>query len=311
LLPLAILVRIFANPVANVFQKQLTQRSGHPVFIIAVVHAALTALCLPYCMIPGALQVGSGLWPNMVVAALLAVAGNVLLVYALSETDLSVLGPINAYKSVVGLVLGIFLIGERPTPLGLAGVLLIVAGSYFVIDKSIDQPADPSTKLGTDPARSRGVSNPFVRFFSERGIQLRFAALFFSATEAVFLKRAIVVSSPITVLVLWSVLGFLIAGTGVAALLRRDVVRQVLILRQAGGTYAQLAIATGVMQLATLLTFRHFHVGYSLALFQLSTIVSVVLGRRYFGESHFRERLVGSLVMTVGAALIVVFGHRS
>ena len=292
---LFVLVRIFANPVANVFQKQLTQRSGHPVFIIAVVHAALTALCLPYCMIPGALQVGSGVWPNMVVAALLAVAGNVLLVYALSETDLSVLGPINAYKSVVGLVLGIFLIGERPTPLGLAGVLLIVAGSYFVMDRSINQPA----------------SNAFVRFFSERGIQLRFAALFFSATEAVFLKRAIVVSSPITVLVLWSVLGFLIAVTGVAALFPRDVTRQVLILRQAGGTYARLAIATGVMQLATLLTFRHFHVGYSLALFQLSTIVSVVLGRRYFGESHFRERLVGSLVMTVGAALIVVFGHRS
>lgn len=295
MLSLAILVRIFANPVANVFQKQLTQRSGHPVFIIAVVHAALTALCLPYCMIPGALQVGSGVWPNMVVAALLAVAGNVLLVYALSETDLSVLGPINVYKSVVGLVLGIFLIGEWPTPVGLAGVLLIVAGSYFVIDRSISQPAD----------------NAFVRFFSERGIQLRFAALFFSATEAVFLKRAIVVSSPITVLVLWSVLGFLIAVAGVAALLRRDVARQVLILRQAGGTYARLAIATGVMQLATLLTLRHFHVGYSLALFQLSTIVSVVLGRRYFGESHFRERLVGSLVMTVGAALIVVFGHRS
>jgi drug/metabolite transporter (DMT)-like permease len=292
---LFVLVRIFANPVANVFQKQLTQRSGHPVVIIAVVHAALAALCLPYCMIPGALQFGSGVWPNMVVAALLAVAGNVLLVYALSETDLSVLGPINAYKSVVGLVLGIFLIGERPTPVGLAGVLLIVAGSYFVMDRSINQPAD----------------NAFVRFFSERGIQLRFAALFFSATEAVFLKRAIILSSPLTVLVLWSVLGFLIALTGVGALVRRDVARQVLILRQAAGTYALLAIATGVMQLATLLTFRHFHVGYSLALFQLSTIVSVVLGRRYFGEGHFRERLVGSLVMTVGAALIVVFGHRS
>ena len=248
-----------------------------------------------YCLIPGTLQLGSGVWPNMVVAALFAVAGNVLIVYALSATDLSVLGPINVYKSVVGLILGIFLIGERPTLVGLAGVLLIVAGSYFVMDRSINHPSN----------------NAFVRFFKERGVQLRFAALILSATEAVFLKRAIVVSSPITVFVLWSVLGLLIALTGVAALLWRDVARQVVILRQAGGTYALLAIATGVMQLATLLTFRQFHVGYSLALFQLSAIVSVVLGRRYFGEGHFRERLAGSLVMTVGAALIVLFGYRS
>jgi hypothetical protein len=53
---------------------------------------------------------------------------------------LSVLGPINAHKSVVGLVLGIFLIGEVPTLLGAAGVLLILAGSYFVVERDLHQP---------------------------------------------------------------------------------------------------------------------------------------------------------------------------
>jgi hypothetical protein len=35
----------------------------------------------------------------MLIAVVLAVAGNVLLVYALRSADLSVLGPINAYRS--------------------------------------------------------------------------------------------------------------------------------------------------------------------------------------------------------------------
>jgi drug/metabolite transporter (DMT)-like permease len=64
------------------------------------------------------------------------------------------------------------------------------------------------------------------------------------------------------------------------------------------------------MQLATLLTFRDLQVGYALALFQLSTLVSVLLGQRYFAERNIRERFIGSVVMAAGATLIVLLGHR-
>jgi hypothetical protein len=47
-------------------------------------------------------------------------------------------------------------------------------------------------------------------------------------------------------------------------------------------------------------------VGYSLALFQLSTIVSVLLGHRYFQEKDVGKRLVGAAVMTAGAIIIVI-----
>lgn len=289
-----VLLRVLANPISNVFQKQLTQRLAHPLFVIAVVHATLTVACLPWLARHG-LNISTTVWVNMLIAAVFAVTGNVLIVYALREADLSVLGPINAYKSVVGLVLGVFLIGERPTPIGLTGVLLIVGGSYFVIDRKISQP----------------FSNAFVRFFSERGIQLRFAALFLSATEAVFLKRAIVLSSPATVFVLWSVLGFVMVTAWALISLRRELANQFVVLKAAVGTFLSLASATGMMQVATLLTFRDLQVGYSLALFQLSAVVSVLLGRRYFAESNIGERLIGSVVMAAGAALIVLFGHRN
>jgi drug/metabolite transporter (DMT)-like permease len=220
------------------------------------------------------------------------VSGNVLLVHALRSADLSLLGPINAYKSVISLLPGVFLIGEVPTRMGVTGILLILAGSYILVDRRVDQP--------------RG--NAFVQFFRERGVQFRLAALVLSATEAVFLKKALLLSSPLTTFVFWSILGLPIAA--VVLMLRRRLHEELRSLRENGAAYLSLAIATGIMQLATLVTFGTLQVGYALALFQLSTPISVFLGYRYFQERHIRKRLLGSAVMAAGALLIVVFGRR-
>jgi drug/metabolite transporter (DMT)-like permease len=291
---LFVAARIVANPVANVFQKQLTQRSAHPLFIIGATHALLTPMSLPFLFDLTDLEHGSEFWTYMLSAALLAVAGNVLLVYALKRADLSVLGPINAYKAVIGLVLAVFLVGEVPTPMGGLGVLLVLAGSYLVVDD--------------DPSRPR--RNAFVQFFRERGIQLRLAALALSATEAVFLKKALLLSSPLTTFLLWSILGLPIAAFAVVLLMGDRIESQLASFRDNWLSFVSLAIATGLMQLATVFTFSTLQVGYSLALFQLSTVISVLLGHRYFQERNFRKRLVGSAVMAAGAALIVVLGSR-
>jgi drug/metabolite transporter (DMT)-like permease len=282
-----------ANPLSNVFQKQLAQRSDAPLLIIAVTHGLLTALALPFLAgIPlGAL--GMDFWVNLLIAVVLAVAGYVFLWYALRCTDLSVLAPINAYKAVLGLLLAVVLIGEVPTAFGLIGVGLIVAGSYFVIDRVPGQ----------------AHSSAFRQFTREPGVQLRFAALICSATESVFLKRALLLSSPITTFLLWTVLCFALGAIG-TVLLRSKIVAEVTRLRSDWRTLLWLAASTGLMQVTTLVTFGKLQVGYSLALFQLSTLISVYLGHRYFQESNIRRRLLGSLIMVIGAMLIVTLGAQ-
>jgi drug/metabolite transporter (DMT)-like permease len=267
---LVVLARIVANPVSNLFQKQLTQRPAHPLLIIGVTHALLTLLCLPtwYWI---SWPVGAQFWANMLLSAALAVASNVLLVFALRSSDLSVLGPLNAYKPVVGIIAAIFLVGEIPSLPGVAGVGLIVAGSAFVVDR-------PS-RVGW-------------------GVQLRLAALVLSATEAVYLKKALLVSTPLTVFVFWSMLGVPMAGF--ALLLFRERVARGRLDR----TYVWLALTTGIMQLATVYALGQMQVGYALALFQLSTLISVFLGYRYFKERQIRKRLIGAVIMMAGAILI-------
>ena len=289
---LFVVTRIVANPVSNVFQKQLAQRAADPLVIIGVTHALLTLFALPLLPLVRSFTLAPAFWGNMGISAVLAVTGNVLLVYALRSTDLSVLGPINSYKAVLSLVLGVFLLGEVPTAFGLAGVLLILAGSYFVVDPS--------------PEEAR--RNAYVRFFRDRGVQLRFAALAFSATEAVFLKRAILQATPGITFLFWSILGLPVAAAAVVILLRRSVGREVERLGRYWRTCLWLALTTGLMQATTLFTFDDLQVGYSLALFQMSTLISVFLGYRYFEEANIQRRLVGSIIMVAGAVLIVGLG---
>ncbi len=285
---LFVAARIVANPVANVYQKQLATRGAHPLFVIGATHLLLTLAVMPFAASTGTAR--ADFWTSMAASAVLAVAGNVLLVYALRSSDLSLLGPINAYKSVLSLVLGVFLVHEIPSLAGLAGVLLIVAGSWFVVDRATESE----------------TSNAFVRFFHERGVQLRFAALICSATEAVFLKRAILASTPLTTFAWWVMLGLPIATIAAVLVHRSEFGLQSRVAVREAPTCVKLAAATGVMQAATLLTFGALQVGYSLALFQLSTVISVWLGWRYFNERNIRRRFAGSVVMMLGATLIIV-----
>lgn len=290
---LVVAVRIAANPVSNVFQKQLAQRSADPLFIIGATHALLTLACVPLLASPWRLETAPGFWGNISIAAGLAVSGNVLLVHALKSGDLSVLGPINAYKALVSVVPGIFLLGEVPTGSGVAGMLLILAGSYVVVGS----------------AATPDGGSPFKQFFRNPGVRFRVAALALSATEAVFLKRALLLSSPLTTFVLWSILGLPIAAAAAGVLLRARARDEIVLFRRHWRTYLCLAITTGIMQWTSVVTFGTLQVGYSLALFQLSALISVFLGYRYFQERHIRRRLFGAGVMVAGAVLIVALGR--
>ena len=290
---LAVVARIVANPISNVFQKQLAQRSAHPLFIIAATHGLLTAVALPALVRTPLAALRAAFWTNILIAVALAVVGNVLLVYALRAADLSVLGPINAYKSVLSLILAVVLIGEIPTAFGVLGVALIVAGSFVVIDR--------------EPGQAHGTA--IRRFVGEFGIRMRLGALVCSATEAVFLKRALLLSSPLTTFLLWAILGFPLAVLAASVLLRGGVTAEMARMIREWRGYLWLAVSTGVMQLTTLLTFGMLQVGYSLALFQLSTLVTVYLGHRYFRERNIGRRLAGSVIMVAGAMLIVALGR--
>jgi drug/metabolite transporter (DMT)-like permease len=74
--------------------------------------------------------------------------------------------------------------------------------------------------------------------------------------------------------------------------------------------YALLVVCVGTMQYTTNYTFDHMPVGYALSLFQLSILVSVLLGHRIFKELGIRKKLIGTAIMIVGSIVIILLkGH--
>lgn len=285
-----VLARIVSNPVSNVFQKLLTRSGAAPLFIIFATFGFLGLACFPF--IPWLTQsLERRFWTDITLCAFLAVAGNATLVAALKRSDLSILGPINSYKAAVSLIPGIVFLHEIPTLWQLAGIILIVGGSLVVV------------------GQGQGIRsvNP-GRLIRQRGVQLRFAALVFSAVEAIFLKRALIASSPFTTFAYWALIGFCWAIPAVYCSNGRVRIRSEWErLKVNRWNYLLLALTTGIMQLSTLETLRFFAVGPALALFQTSTILTVVLGRTVFIEKHFLRRILGSLVMILGAIIIIIF----
>ena len=95
------------------------------------------------------------------------------------------------------------------------------------------------------------------------------------------------------------------AGLVLAYWGRQALKAEVAQLNQHRGLLVLLAITTGLMQAATLFTFNIMQVGYSLALFQTSTLLSVLFGYRFFQEKNTARRLLGASIMIAGAALII------
>lgn len=286
----ALVCRILSNPVANALQKQLVQKKS-AILINWYSYLFLSLFCLLVSInsssniqiVKEFLTYGLDFWFYVALAGILCTLGSICLIKALQIGDMSVLGPINSYKSIVGLVFGAILLGEIPSITGLAGVLLIVAGSWFIFD-TVDE----------------GFS---FKLFLRKDIILRFCALFFTGCEAAVLKKIILMSSVWESFILWCFSGFiftllifLVFNVKIQLLTKKELIKCFFI-----------ALCLGVMQFSTNFVFEKMNVGLALALFQLSTLVSVILGYKIFQEQQILKKVLGSIIMIAGTCLILLF----
>jgi drug/metabolite transporter (DMT)-like permease len=282
----AVVLRILSNPLANVFQKQLTHKHHHPLLINFLTYLLLAIFCFIIAFTVNWQQLPFQFWLFSVLGGIAGAIGNGFLVKALHKGDLSVLGPVNAYKSVVGMIVGVFLLAEIPNVWGLLGVVLIVYGSYFVLDTTAER-------------FSWGL-------LKKPEIQFRIWAMILTAIEAVFIKKIILASSTTAAFISWCWFGALFSFL-LLLVYQLDIKMEISKLKSTDfSKYLMLIICIGTMQFTTTYTFDHMPVGYALSLFQLSIIVSVLLGHQIFKEQDIRKKLVGSFIMIIGSVIIIL-----
>ena len=283
---ISLLLRILSNPIGNVFQKKLTEQNNHPLLVNLLTFSILGILCIVPALQQDWGQVSYLSWYYGVIAGIFGAVGNGFLVKALQGGDLSILGPINSYKSVVGILIGIVFLHEIPSIWGIIGIALIIYGSYFVLDTMKERFSWSLLK--------------------NKEIQYRIWAMILTAIEAVFIKKVILYSSTIVSFIFWcwfvAFFSFVLLFFFKVRLIKE--IKQVKLHHLL--TYGFLVLSIGTMQYTTNYVFSHMNVGYALALFQLSTIISIFLGYRIFKEQNIKKKLLGAVIMIAGSVVIIL-----
>lgn len=277
----ALFLRVVSNPLANVFQKKICAENSsllcnfYTYFILGI-------LCIPFAFQVNWAILPKEFWIYAIIAGFLCSVGNACLVKALQLGELSVLGPINSYKCIVGMFVAIIVLHEIPSFVGVLGMVLIIWGSWFVFD-----------------TQQEGFS---LELLKRKDIILRFTALFLMGIEAVFLKKVILLSSPVISFMLWCWAGAFFAFWLIICFRKKFV----LIKKSDIPKYVIVCSMLATMQLTTNFVFKHIEVGYALALFQLSTLVNLWFGYKFFHETDMKKKLIGTLIMVVGSVIVIL-----
>ena len=266
-----VLIRIISNSYLNVFQKHLTNSGSKPSVINFYTYLGLSVLSL--CLIPFfSLNFSQTLIICIALMGILGALGNYFIIKALSLGDLSSLAPINSYKPIVALVIAFFWLNEIPSVNAIIGILLIIAGTYLLHGKG---------------------------FYNKIAVLYRVLALIFSGTEAVFIKKIILLTNLPTSFALWAFAGlvfsFFFVSTSGNNFKSPDKKHLILLI-----------LSVGIMQCSTNFVFSLMNVSYALALFQLSTLLSVFLGVNIFKEKGLKYKIIASFIMIVGAVVIIL-----
>lgn len=278
---IALFLRVVSNPLANVYQKKICENSSsllcnfYSYFILGI-------FCIPFALNVNWAVLPKEFWIFALSAGFLCSVGNACLVKALQLGELSVLGPINSYKCIVGMIVAVFVIHEIPTIWGILGVILIIWGSWFIFE-----------------TQKEGFS---FALFKRKDIILRFTALFLMGIEAVFLKKVILLSSPLISFMLWCWAGAFFAF--LLIILFKKTFK--MISKDEMAKYAIVCSMLATMQLTTNFVFKNMEVGYALALFQLSTLVNLWFGYKFFHETDMKKKLIGTLIMLVGSVIVIL-----
>lgn len=285
---LIVLGRVFSSAAANVFQKQFTHKGLHSLFIVMLSYLVLACISLPLILLVEHSAIDDRFWFNILLAALLDMAGTLFLVLSLSKTDLSVFGPLNAYKVVFSMVLALIFLGEVPSFQGFSGVIIILLGSFLLF-----------------PPATTATTNRLSQLFMQRGVQYRFLSILLFSIGTLPLKNAVLSGGALATTVYWCLFG-LPLSIGLYYWFggkRWQIDWQA--AREHRSHFLWLGGFIFLMQHSTMLIFSQLLVAYSLALFQLSMVLQVFLGYRIFHEKHILRRLAACAVMISGCLLVL------
>ena len=183
----------------------------------------------------------------------------------------------------------------------------------FLFSVLVETSSDPFTSFSILFIPSLNERTPFPRpfissgIFLRRDIKYRLYALVLTALEAVFIKKIIIMSDALTSFIFWCTSSAFFSFLFYTAGKNKIMPALNLSIKKYLGYFLLLGFSMFLMQFSTNIVFEHMNVSSALALFQLSSLVSVILGRQYFGEKNIGKKILGAIIMSAGAAVVILY----
>ncbi len=206
---------------------------------------------------------------------------------ALKLSEISLVTPLWKVSLLVLLGMAWVTIGEQPSPLGVAGVLLSALGVYL---------------LNVSRARV-GWWEPLRVLFTDRGQRYTLLAALFYAPSVITIKQAILLSNA----AMGTLGGYLAASA----------IMTPIVLRTSASHFAQLPrywkefVALGLFAALTTISQGHAYTltlsSYVEAVKQVEILFAMAIGALAFGEAQrVRESALGAVVTLVGMVLLAL-----
>lgn len=247
-----------------------------------------TPLCGATLLLIDIPTLGPGFFPALSWVLPLNMVAIILHFRAIHMSPLSLTLPFLSFTPVFVLITGDLILGESLSPLGTTGILLVVAGGYVI---NID-------------SAKHGFLGPIRAIFQEPGsvIMLFVAALY--ALCSVGGKVLILNSSPLfAAMVLFGLYGplltIVLVGVGKASF--KTIIRKPL-LGMGVGVFIFIEIVCHNIAISLVAA------AYMITIKRMAGMFSVMYGWLWFNERNIRHRLIGTAVMTTGAAFIAIYG---
>jgi len=273
--------------VKNVITKKLVFLTDRQVILYSkyLFVSLFSLLLISFTGIP---EIKTTFYYSIIIASVIDVIAAWCFINAIASTQLAKTFPLVAFTPIFLLVTSFFMLGELPSILGLAGILLIVCGAYLLRSESIKV----------------GVLEPIKLLLKEKGQRHMLMAAFLFSFLAVFFKKAILNSSPFFAFSVTQLLSTLFLTL---FFLQRKTLG--VLFKKTADNFKLLFVASIVGFLAGLTLFAAFQLGlaaYVVSVKRTSILFTIILGYIFFREDHIIRSLLIGIIMVLGIFLISV-----
>jgi len=277
----------FTNAAYNVGVKFMV-RNTDPLVLAACTYVAAGLLLFAASTTAGLPAIGPSFLSAVLVTGTLNVVATVLYFRAVRTTDISLCIPMLSFTPVFLVASSALILGESPSSAGIAGIGLVVIGSYVI----------------NITGRCRTLTGPVRAMLGNRGVMSLFLVAFIYGISANYDKIAVVSSDPYFASgTVFCFVGGVLFSVRCLQERRLPAIPARTILAFAG-IGAVLAVEAAAVNLAYTMAI----VPYVISIKRLAIVMTVLFGWLIFKEQEQVQRLAGASIMVLGACCILLFG---